>query len=243
MSRKFENNFNEENILNLIYDYKKDMKIIGKVKPRQVYEYVAENYELKKYPFLNKKPSYDYWRKWEYQGKKLIEKVNSINTEPVITNGDFEDVGEFVNTEEAVYKLFSGNGKDKQKLINILRINEVKAKKYFKRVRRLETQLEEELKLKNDYKQQVDSLQTILFQMMEHSATKGFPVDNFINTGKTKSESVKMVLEKVFSDNPISAYEFEQFQKQKKNKKNADNNIVPLKLKNKLSAADDLGLI
>ncbi|MDQ0228865.1 hypothetical protein [Metabacillus malikii] len=240
MPRGFENEFDEDKILEIIHQFKKDMKVKGKVKPRQVFEYVAENYDLGKYPFLPKKPSYDYWRKWDYQGKKLIEKVNSINTEPVLKNDETEDSGELIDTEDAVHKLYTGNKKDKQKLINSLRINEVKAKKYFKRMHKLEKQLEEEKEQKNKYKQQADALQTILFQIMEHSASQGFPVDNLINTGKTRTQPVQMILEQIFADNPLDGYQFDQYQNEKAAERN-NQNVV--KLKNKQSASDQFGYL
>lgn len=233
--------YEEQLILNIIYNCMDELKIKGKVKYSQVYKYALKKYNEGVYPFLNDPLSEDYWRKANRQGKDLIDKVNQIDEVYITSSVNEENAETIIQTEDAINKLFNGNEKDKKKLIDHLRINEVKAKKFYKQIAKLQTELNEEKEQKEMWKDKAENLQTILFQIMEYSASKNFPIENLINTGKTRTDGTTNILEMLFSDDPTIGFEFKDFQNKSKEKKQADEKIIPIKKKSS-SAADDFGL-
>lgn len=233
--------YEEQLILNIIYNCIDDLKIKGKVKYSQVYKYALKKYNDGEYSFLKNSLSEDYWRKTNRQGKELIDKVNQIDEVYIATNANEENGETIIQTEDAINKLFNGNEKDKKKLIDHLRINEVKAKKFYKQTVKLQTELEKEKEQKEIWKNKAENLQTVLFQIMEYSASKDFPIENLINTGKSRKNGATNVLEQIFSDDPTLGFEFKDFQNKSKEKKQADEKIIPIKKKSS-SATDDFGL-
>lgn len=232
--------YDEQLILNIIYQCIKDLKIIGKIKYSQVHKYAFKQYSAGEYEFLKSPLSEDYWRKNSRQGKELIDRVNQIN-EVTLNNKSASGTSEtIIHTEDAVNKLFTGQAKDKKRLIDHLRINEVKAKKLYKQTKQLQTALENERKQKEGWKNKAENLQILLFQILEYSASKEFPIENLINTGKTRTASVTNILEHIFDDDPAFAFDFQQLQQKTDSVIETDKNV--LSIKQNLSAADDFGL-
>jgi|SRR5690606_215264 len=231
--------FNDQLILDIIYECKKELSIKGKIKYSQVYQYALENFNNEKYPFLKKKLSEDYWRKNGRQGKELIDKVNAVE-EVLLKKDNDEESALVVNTEDAVNKLFTGGNKEQKQLIDKLRNNEVNAKKFYKKALKLEEELRNEREQKILWKEKAGRLQIIIFQLLEYSGSKNFPIENIINTGKTRNEPVNKILQSVFSDEPTIGYDFTQYINN--NNSNQSSKVVPIK-KVERTAADDFDLL
>ncbi|OXM83684.1 hypothetical protein [Paenibacillus rigui] len=203
--------FDEQLILRIIDDCKRGLKLKGKIKYMDVYRFASDGFNNGKYPYLKRKLSDDYWRKPNRQGKQLVDKVNAFTEEHLPAIGTSESNEILINTEDAVNRLFSGSAKDKNQLINTLRINEMKAKQFFSRLSRIEKELQNEREQKLYWKNRFERIQTIIFQLMEYSASKDFPIENIMNTGRTRTKPVTNILESVFSNDPTISYEFESY--------------------------------
>lgn len=230
--------YDEDLILGIIYDCKSKWKIKGKIPYSKVTEYTKRN--LTKYPFIKGTLSEDYWRKIGRQGRELVDRVNDVETMPLVgdSNSVIDESETFTNTADTVNKLFTGSEKNKKLLIDSLRINEVKARNFYKKNKRLYQDLNIEREKMQVWKKKANRLQTILFQIMEYSASKNFPIENLINTGATRTSPVNKILDTVFSDDPTIGFDFEQYYEDKVKTKE---NVVSMKKKR--SAADDFGLL
>ncbi len=228
--------YDENEIENIVLKCREEWNIKGLVKYSDVYNYGLELYKRREITY---KLSEDFWRKPNRQGTIILSRVNEVISDTVKVD---ETETEFIiNTHDAIDKLFSGKEKNKQELINKLTINEVKAKQYMTanvQLRGNITKLEKEiqfLKEKSDtYKNKSETLQLLLFKVMEYSKKRGFPVENLFNTGKTRTEPVDLIMDSLFSDNPDVGYEFNNYIGNKDGK-----NVVPIKEGN--SALDDYG--
>ncbi|WP_430476951.1 hypothetical protein [Bacillus cereus] len=237
--------YEEQVILNLIYSCIKEMKVVGRTKWQVVYPYCLKLYEDKKIDF---KLSEDFWRKPDRQGTLLLKKINAVVEEEVEV--DERDIVSVVNTEDAINKLYDGKESNKKKLVDMLRLNEVKLKKYIEECRRLNNKvnkLKEDLETKKneaqEWKDKFEELQRTMFLLMEYSESKNFPIVNILNTGKAKTEAVAKQLESLFLENPIVGYEYDQYIKNKKLKQEQQDNIIKISKSKGKSAADDFGLL
>ncbi|WP_141559549.1 hypothetical protein [Bacillus pseudomycoides] len=237
--------YDDQVILDLIYSCIEEKKIIGQVKYQIVHPYCLGLYEEKKIDF---KLSEDYWRKPGRQGTELLNKVNKIVIDQVEVD-EHDDVN-VVDTEDAINKLYNGKKENKKKLLDTLKLNEVKLKKYITECKRLEKKvdiLEEELTLKKqvaqEWKNKAEELQRQLFLIMEYSASENFPIVNILNTGKTRTEAVTKQLESLFGDNPTIGYEYEQYMIEKREQKEEKESVVSISNRKRISAADDFGLL
>jgi hypothetical protein len=236
--------YNEQVILNLIYNCIDEKKIVGKVKYQEVYPYCLELYENKRVDF---KLSEDYWRKPGRQGYEILKQVNSVATEDVEI--DEEDIVSVVNTEDAINKLYDGKEANKKKLLNMLNLNEVNLRRYIKECKKLNNKidiLEEKFIIKNqdvqEWKNKAEELQRQLFLILEYSESKNFPIVNLLNTGETRIEPVNKQLETLFGDNPTIGYEYKQYIEEKSQKLRQQDKVTQLADKKQKSAADDFGL-
>lgn len=237
--------YDDQAILDLIYSCIEEKKIIGQVKYQIVHPYCLELYEEKKIDF---KLSEDYWRKTGRQGTELLKRVNKIVIDQVEVD-EHDDVN-VVNTEDAINKLYNGKKENKKKLLDTLKLNEVKLKKYINECKRLENKvdmLEKDLILKKqdaqEWKNKAEELQRQLFLIMEYSASENFPIVNILNTGKTRTEAVTKQLESLFGDNPTIGYEYEQYMIEKCEKREEKESVVSINDRIRKSAADDFGLL
>lgn len=230
--------YDQEIIENIVKMCKEENKIIGVLKYSVVYKYALELYEDGK---IDYKLSEDFWRKPNRQGTLAIAKFNEIieNTVQV----DESETERTVSTLDAVNKLFTGREKDKKELINKLTLNEVKASQYIKKNKHLKNKVQQLESKVNDMKEQrdfqkarADELQLVLFKFMEYSKSKGFPVENIFNTGKTRTEPVEKILGNLFVDNPTVAYDFDRYLIEK-----GKSNVISIDSKAKKTAIDDYG--
>lgn len=237
--------YEEQVILDLIYSCISEKKIVGKVEYQVVYPYCLELYEDKK---INFKLSEDYWRKPGRQGTELLKKVNKVAIDDIKVDED--DIVSIVDTEDAINKLYDGKESNRKKLLDTLKLNEVKLRRYIKECKRLNKKLntlEDELTTKKqdvqEWKNKAEELQRQLFLIMEYSESKNFPIVNILNTGRTRTEAVDMQLKSLFGDNPTIGYEYEQYIQKKSQNKEQQNNIIQISDKKEKSAADDFGLL
>ncbi|BCC18524.1 TPA: hypothetical protein ACLE2C_003579 [Bacillus paranthracis] len=237
--------YDEQVILDLIYSCIEEKKIIGQVKYQIVHPYCLGLYEEKK---INFKLSEDYWRKPGRQGTELLTKVNRVVIDQVEV--DKHDIVNVVNTEDAINKLYDGKRENKKKLLDTLKLNEVKLKKYINECKRLENKVDmlgKDLILKKqdaqEWKNKAEELQRQLFLIMEYSASENFPIVNILNTGRTRTEAVTKQLESLFGDNPTIGYEYEQYMIEKREWKEPQKSVVSIPNRKGKSAADDFGFL
>ncbi|MEJ9126363.1 hypothetical protein P4I92_22100 [Bacillus cereus] len=237
--------YEEQVILNLIYSCIKEMKVVGRTKWQVVYPYCLKLYEDKEIDF---KLSEDFWRKPDRQGTLLLKKINAVVEEEVEV--DERDIVSVVNTEDAINKLYDGKESNKKKLVDMLRLNEVKLKKYIEECRRLNNKInklegdfEKKRNEAQEWKDKFEELQRTMFLLMEYSESKNFPIVNILNTGKARTEAVDKQLESLFGEKPIVGYEYGQYIKNKKLKQEQQDNIIQISKSKVKSAADDFGLL
>ncbi|WP_144528930.1 hypothetical protein [Peribacillus simplex] len=242
MSRK-EKLYPYEIIKNIILKCAEDESIIGEITWPVVLKYSNKMFLEGKLPKeIDKSLKEDYWRRDWRQGYKILKEVNEIR-KGSIKKGSKENL---VNTEKEVEKLYTGKETDKFRLIQKLQMNEIIAKKLQDETIGLRNKIDKLEEEKSKIKEKRDELhnkynkmQTLLFQFMDYSQKKGFPVENIFNTGKTRSTPVDAILASVFSDNPTLGYEFKNYSTKKK-----QSNVVDLKSKNEeknRSALDEYG--
>jgi len=214
-----------ELVQEIIYRYTSDYNVSGKVTYMEVYRYSQHLFEKGEIP-LN--IGEFFWRKGE--GRAAVDKTNQILTHTV-TNSFIEDE-DFVDTEDAINKFFNGNKTDKKKLIGALKMNETKLQKYIQKSKKLEKELFEtrqdlviKIEQSKSLQENVSKLQERMFQWMELSMNKKLPLTNLMTVGQTRTETVKVLLESMLSDNPLKAFDsMVEFQQ---------NDIKSIKLENK----------
>lgn len=231
--------YEEDEILNLIYSYIQETNLAGIVRYQEMYPYCLKLYEEGKISF---KLSEDFWRKPGRQGTLLLKKVNEVVEDEVQVH--VQDKENIVSTEDAINKYFDGKDSNKKKLIDSLRLNEVKLKKYIeqynkqsKKINKLQQDLEQQKQICEVQEDRIKELQRILFLMMEYSSSLNFPIVNLITTGVTRTKPVEKQLKDIFEKEPTIAYDYEQFIKKKKSVEK----ITSINIKSK-SALDDFKL-
>ncbi|MBT2605580.1 hypothetical protein J7E55_21600 [Bacillus sp. ISL-53] len=232
--------YNQEEIENIVIACRDENKINGLLKYSVVYKYALQLYEEGK---IKDKLSEDFWRKPNKPGTLAIKKVNEILEDVVkVDEGETEKL---ISTRDAVNKLFTGKDKDKKELINKITINEVNAKKFIKKNKKLndkiislELEIQRLTEQRDAWKQKNHEMQTVLFKFMEYSKKKGFPVENIFNTGQTRTKPVDIILSSMFGENPTIGFDFEKYIEEKEIGK-----VVAFKPKEKEkeSAIDEYG--
>ncbi|WP_040204054.1 hypothetical protein [Neobacillus jeddahensis] len=231
---------NQEEIENIVKACRDEYKINGLLKYSVVHKYALQLYEEGK---IKDKFSEDFWRKPNRQGTLAIAKINQILVD--VVKVDESETEKTISTLDAVEKLFTGKEKDKKELINKMSINEVKAKQYINKSKKLKDKIiSHELEIqrlkeqRDEWKQKTLEMQNILFKFMEYSKKKGFPVENIFNTGHTRTKPVELILSSMFGENPTIGFDFEMYIEEKEK-----NNVVEFKQKEKEkeSALDEYG--
>ncbi|WP_375089157.1 hypothetical protein ACDZ29_25570 [Peribacillus sp. RS7] len=233
----------EQIIKNIILKCAEDEAIVGEIPYSQVRDFAYKLFYDGKLPkdIFRKKLSDDFWRKKDRQGCQILKEINDARMDSVKEGKELM----IVKTEREVNNLFIGQLKDKKRLIQRLKINEYAAsklneeKKILKnKIKKIEVDMDLLIKEKEKLKVKNQELQLLLFQFMEYSKKKGFPVENIYNTGKTRTEPVSGILRSVFSSNPMLGFEFENYIKDKK-----ESNVIELKAREvkKSSALDEYG--
>ncbi|BCD00044.1 hypothetical protein BC30048_2946 [Bacillus cereus] len=232
-------------ILDLIYDCIEEKKIVGEIKYQYIYPYCKKMYEDK---IIDIKLSEDYWRKPGRQGTQLLEEINRVNSENVAIDDD--DIVNIINTEDAINKLFDGKESNKKTLLDTLKLNEVKLKKYVKEYNRLNDKVDslkqellEQKQNTTDWKLKAEELQLQLFLLMEYSESKNFPIVDILKTGNARTEAVAKKLQHLFGENPTIGYDYEQYIERKHEEQRQHDKVVQLPDKSGKSAADDFGLL
>ncbi|PEQ96603.1 hypothetical protein CN481_00215 [Bacillus sp. AFS006103] len=236
--------YDEQVILNLIYTYIQETGLAGIVKYQDIHPYCLRLYEEGTIPF---KLSEDFWRKPGKQGTLLLQKVNEVSKEEVeVHEQDKENV---VNTEDAINKLFEGKETNKKKLIDSLRINEVKLKKYIEqynqqrlKINELQNHIERQKENSKELIQKNNELQKLLFSIMEYSSSLNFPIANLITTGITRTNPVYEQLKGAFGEAPNLLYEYDQYIKKKKGTEKEAYEKVKSLNDNRKTAFDDFNL-
>jgi hypothetical protein len=152
--------------------------------------------------------------------------------EHTVSSGNPSLEEKLVDTVDCVNKFFTGKAQDKEKMINALKMNERKAKKYIEesqrlkeKIKRLEKELSEEKKKKNKTLDRLDKYEQVLFTWLTASSNSNVPLINLITTGKSRHPIVDIMFDTIFSENPLEGYErIEHF----KNKIYKDTNVVHL---------------
>lgn len=238
----------QNDIDGLVYRFTQEQKTTGLIKYMDVYRFAKELFENGE---INFKLSDDFWRKEGRQGRETIDNFNQVY-EHSISVGDTSKEEKLVDTVDCINKFFTGKPKEKEMLINALKINENKAKKYIKETQRLKTKvmkLQEELEKEKNKKKhalnQVDKYEQVLFSWLYASSNSNVPLINLITTGKSRHKIVDFMFDNLFSDNPIEGYEkLDQFQRKVNNLGDSrkNENVVKIIDNTKNSLLEDLDL-
>lgn len=214
----------ENEVNHLIYLFKTEKQINGKIKYGEMYHFNKEVVQQGRFSTL---AGEDFWRKKTRLGRTMIDKANSVFTSKVSTS-DFPN-DNIPNFADIINKHY-GN---KEALIKELIVIERKFYKNIERRKTLELKLTESEEKVQDYKSklsesesQSEYLQDLLFKMLRYSSNKKAPLVNHLDTGQKQTLIVKKALENIFS----SPSDFYNWYEEKIGKSdNTKNNVIPLK--------------
>jgi hypothetical protein len=233
---------------NIVYRFTQEQKTTGLIRYMDVFRFSTELHENREIEY---KLSEDFWRKEGRQGRQTIDNFNQVY-EHTVSIGEQSQEEKLVDTLDCVNKFYTGKIQDKEKLINALKINENKARKYIQESQRLKAktiklaeQLEEEKQKKKHALNKIDKYEQVIFSWMYLSSSKNVPLVNLITTGTTRHKVVDFMFNTLFSDNSVEGYErLAQFQKKVTNslQGNYNNNVVDIHKKESNSLLEDLDL-
>ncbi|MGM9988038.1 MAG: hypothetical protein ACI35O_12525 [Bacillaceae bacterium] len=214
----------EKEINYLIYLFKTEKQINGKIKYGEMYQFNKELVQQGRFPTVTGE---DFWRKKNRLGRIMIDKANSVFTSRVST-AEFpnDDIPNFTNMINKHYD-------DKEVLIKELIVVERKFYKNIERRKMLELKLTESEAKVQEYKSKLSEsenrfeyLQDLLFKLLRYSSNKAVPLVNHLDTGQKQTSIVKNALENIFI-NPLDFYNWYET-KLETSKKDKDN-VIPLK--------------
>lgn len=214
----------EKEVNHLIYLFKTEKQINGKVKYGDMYQFNKEMVQQGRFPTL---AGEDFWRKKNRLGRMMIDKANSVFTSKVSTS-------EFPNDNIPNFSdIINKHYEDKEALIKELIVIERKFYKNIERRKALELKLIESEGKVQEYKSklsesenQSEYLQDLLFKMLRYSSNKEVPLVNHLDTGQKQTLIVKKALENIFSS-PLDFYNW--YERKMETPDNIKNNIIPLK--------------
>lgn len=214
----------ESEVNHLIYLYKTEKQINGKVKYAEMYQFNKEVVQQGRFPTL---AGEDFWRKKNRLGRMTIDKANSVFTSKVSTSEIPND--NIPNFSDIVNRHYD----DKEALIKELIVIERKFYKNIERRKTLELKLTESEGKVQEYKRrlsdsesQFDYLQDLLFKLLRYSSNKNVPLVNHLDTGQKQTLIVKKALENIFNS-PLDFYNW--YETKMGTPDNIKNNVIPLK--------------
>ncbi|GAB6610329.1 MULTISPECIES: hypothetical protein [Bacillus] len=195
-----------ELIQDIIYNYSKSQKTSGKISYMDIFRYSQELFVKGEIPYSLGE---FFWRKGE--GRNAVDTANQVILHSFTDPFDQDEV--YVDTEDAINKFFPNNEKNKQKLIQTLKMNEIKLKKYIHITQRLNKELYQTKKQLSDIKKETQSwketatkYQETMFQWMELSINNDVPLSNLITTGTTRTKETTELLKSALSNDPLEIF-------------------------------------
>ena len=188
--------YDEKVLKDLIKEYDKKANVRGKIKPIDVFNYSQEKYEEGVLPY---KLTYDFWKRKDRLGKKLIEEYNEIQSEQIHISE--RDVIDIVNVQDLIEKTQLSDVKEVEKYLIPME----------RQIKELVRDLSEEKiknvnlgntinELKKESKEKdlkLEKMQNLIYQMFSYS-NSGIILDNLMNTGESRNERVINALENAF---------------------------------------------
>lgn len=214
----------EKEVNHLIYLFKTEKQINGKIKYGDMYQF---NKELVQQGRFSTTAGEDFWRKKDRLGRMMIDKANNVFTSRPSTSEFPND--NIPNLANIVNKHYD----DKETLIGELIVIERKFYKNIERRKTLELKLTESEEKVQEYKSKLSGsesrfeyLQDLLFKLLRYSSVKGVPLVNLLDTGHKQTTIVKKSLENIFS-NPSDFYNW--YETKLETSEEIKNNVIPLK--------------
>lgn len=216
----------EDEVKELIYLFKKEKNIHGKVGYKEMYLFNLELVQQGKY---KKSVGEDFWRKTGRLGRKMIDLTNEAFSNELSSSTNMSDF--IPNFTEIINKHYD----NKEELIKEMVLIE---RKFYQNVKKRKL-LEEKVKYYQSKfektEERLDYIQELLFKLLRYSSNKKVPLVNLLDT-KEKSQTliVKKALEGIFS-NPADFYNW--YNEKLSESLTIKDNILPLK--NKKTLADE----
>lgn len=216
----------EDEVKELIYLFKKEKNIHGKVGYKEMYLFNLELVQQGKY---KKSVGEDFWRKTGRLGRKMIDLTNEAFSNKLSSSTNMSDF--IPNFTEIINKHYD----NKEELIKEMVLIE---RKFYQNVKKRKL-LEEKVKYYQSKfektEERLDYIQELLFKLLRYSSNKKVPLVNLLDT-KEKSQTliVKKALEGIFS-NPADFYNW--YNEKLSESLTIKDNILPLK--NKKTLADE----
>lgn len=216
----------EDEVKELIYLFKKEKNIHGKVGYKEMYLFNLELVQQGKY---KKSVGEDFWRKTGRLGRKMIDLTNEAFSNELSSSTNMSDF--IPNFTEIINKHYD----NKEELIKEMVLIE---RKFYQNVKKRKL-LEEKVKYYQSKfektEERLDYIQELLFKLLRYSSNKKVPLVNLLDT-KEKNQTliVKKALEGIFS-NPADFYNW--YNEKLSESLTIKDNILPLK--NKKTLADE----
>lgn len=220
-----------EQVNEIIYLFKNERAVTGRIKYMDVFEFNKELYETGRVSILMGE---DFWRKAGRLGKEMIDQANEVFAHKFsiqegrsknfprvvdVVHKYFGDANEMVKQLLPMERKLQQNYKNEQKLIE--EITELKGQ--------LANQKEKYEKLQKEF----SNLQDVLYKMLRYSTFKDVPLRNQLNTGSSQTEIVRRALEGIFGK-PDEFYDWYE------SKSKDDSKIVSMPSRNKESIAEKI---
>lgn len=214
----------EQEVNELIYLYKIEKQLTGKIKYRDIHLFNQELVKRGRFPVS---VGEDFWRKKERLGRIMVDKANSIFTNKLAESESIDDT--VINFTQIIDHHYS----DKEKLVREMVIVESKFYKNNRTKKSLEKKLlqsEENLQKYKDKlfqtEKQLTYLKELVFNLMRYSAEKETPLIDHLTTGKKRTSIVKRALEDIFNS-PSEFYTW--YEEKALDSHKESNNVIPLR--------------
>lgn len=191
----------EEHVNELIYLYKTEKQIEGRIKYLDMYRFNKEKFEQGEVSYV---AGEDFWRKENRLGKEMIDQANMVFSHKLAdSSGDEVTVPSVVDTINKCY-----NQRDEliEKLLPLerLALKKIETEKKLKaQLIEAENKQKEARKEIEDIKKQKDILQDFVLKMFRYGASKETPIVDFLTMKSPQSEIVRKAIEEIF-DSPTA---------------------------------------
>ncbi len=191
----------EEQVNELIYLYKTEKQIEGRIKYLDIFRFNKEKFEQGEVSYV---AGEDFWRKENRLGKEMVDQANMVFSHKLAdSNGNEVTVPSVVDTINKCY-----NQRDEliEKLLPLERL----ALKKIEAEKKLKVQLieagnrhKEARKEIEELKKQKDEIQDLVLKMFRYGSLKETPIVDFLTMKSPQSEIIRNAIEGIF-DSPAA---------------------------------------
>ncbi len=191
----------EQQVNELIYLYKTEKQIEGRIKYLDMFRFNKEKFELGEVSYV---AGEDFWRKENRLGKEMIDQANMVFSHKLAdSNGNEVTVPSVVDTINKCY-----NQRDEliEKLLPLerLALKKIEAEKKLKvQLIEAENKYKEARKDIEELKKQKDELQDLVLKMFRYGSLKETPIVDFLTMKSPQSEIIRNAIEGIF-DSPAA---------------------------------------